>query len=102
MKKNSPGCTCCKPTVFGSQALWVLDDVEYTGATIVGVPPYQTMAKTTSFNFETVQAQPEWMIHVNTWGDVDYFTEKGIAPSYIGGDKAEMAHGFYHEYKPGH
>lgn len=101
MKKNSPGCTCCKPTVFGSQSLWVLDDVEYIGATIVGMDPYRATIETTSFNFETLQVQPEWMVHVNTWGDVNYFIEKGTDPGYIGGERVLAAHGFYHEYRPG-
>ena len=66
MKRNSPGCTCCQPIVFGNQSLWVLDDVSHA---LTNNP--------TGFNEATMQDVPTWVIIVNSWGtlgpaDVDH------------------------------
>jgi hypothetical protein len=75
MKRNSPGCTCCQPIVFGNQTLWVLNDVSHA-----------LTNNLTGFNDATLQDVPTWVIIVNSWGtlnpaDVDYGT---INQSHMG------------------
>lgn len=95
MKKNSPGCTCCKPVVFGNQQLWTLANIK-TGA---GYLTYNGMGQVLpgTTDADITMDVPEWVqvVNVAVAGVPDITGNYGSA--VLDSGLATHPVGFYHE-----
>ena len=100
MKRNSPGCTCCKPHIFGNQHLWGIGLIL---AGHSGVEPDLEIGVAGShldrggFAYSQVRGDdlPDWVIIVNSWGTISHVEIDGAGP--MGGALTENM-GFNHEF----
>lgn len=92
MKRNSPGCTCCKPHIFGNQHLWDVDlihamkEMPLEAAFVRGGLAYSQLSG---------GDLPDWVIIVNSWGTISHVDIDRAGP--MGGALAENM-GFNHEF----
>ena len=102
MKKNSPGCTCCQPVVFGNQQLWILDIIR-TGAGYNAHRGKGYLERGTFHNSPTgaydtmIMDAPAWLYTVNsTVASVPDDAQMHIG-QVISSEYARSPIGFYHE-----
>ena len=91
MKRNSPGCTCCQPAIFGNQSLWAL------GQVISAREVLSYAWGGGGLGLELVGAVmpaplPDWVIIVNSWGTVSHIDIDAGGAALTGNT------GFNHEF----